>query len=150
MANPFDPRTVLLAKHAQHVVLVHFPIALFLTGFLFDVAAGWKRNPSWETAAFYNVCLAGVAAVPTVLSGLLAWRWELEGRRLHGILLMHLSFAVAATALMMLSGWLHWTGRRRPERKGRSLRVAVEFAAVMLVMATAHLGGFLSGVNSTF
>jgi hypothetical protein len=27
--NPFDLKTVLLAKHAQHVVLIHFPIALF-------------------------------------------------------------------------------------------------------------------------
>lgn len=150
MANPFDPRTVLLAKHAQHVVLIHFPIALFLTGFLFDVAAGWKRNTSLETAAFYNVCLAGVASIPTALSGLLAWRWELGGRRLHGILLMHLSFAIAATVLMMLSGWLHWTSHKRPGREARSLRVAVECATTVLVMATAHLGGFLSGVNSTF
>jgi hypothetical protein len=28
--NPFDLRTVVLAKHAQHVVLIHFPIALFI------------------------------------------------------------------------------------------------------------------------
>jgi hypothetical protein len=27
--NPFDIRTVLVAKHAQHAVLIHFPIALF-------------------------------------------------------------------------------------------------------------------------
>jgi hypothetical protein len=26
--NPFDLKTVVLAKHAQHVVLIHFPIAL--------------------------------------------------------------------------------------------------------------------------
>ena len=27
--NPFDIKQALLAKHAQHVVLIHFPIALF-------------------------------------------------------------------------------------------------------------------------
>jgi uncharacterized membrane protein len=27
--NPFDIKTVMLAKQAQHVVLIHFPIALF-------------------------------------------------------------------------------------------------------------------------
>ena len=32
MVNSFDLRTILLAKHAQHVVLIHFPIALFMTG----------------------------------------------------------------------------------------------------------------------
>jgi uncharacterized membrane protein len=36
MANPFDWRTVLLAKHAQHVALIHFPIALFIVGVVFD------------------------------------------------------------------------------------------------------------------
>jgi uncharacterized membrane protein len=35
MVNPFDLKTVLLAKHAQHVVLIHFPIALFITAAAF-------------------------------------------------------------------------------------------------------------------
>ena len=43
--DPFDPKTVLLAKHAQHVVLVHFPIALFLTAVGFDLAAQWMKKP---------------------------------------------------------------------------------------------------------
>ena len=45
--SPFDWRSVLLARHAQHVVLIHFPIALFITGVLFDVAvatASVRRN----------------------------------------------------------------------------------------------------------
>jgi len=29
--NPFDIRSVILAKHAQHVVVIHFPIALFIS-----------------------------------------------------------------------------------------------------------------------
>jgi uncharacterized membrane protein len=39
MANPFDLKTVFLAKHAQHVVLIHFPIALFITAVAF-----WLRR----------------------------------------------------------------------------------------------------------
>ena len=35
--NPFDLKTALLAKHAQHVVLIHFPIALFMVSFAFDL-----------------------------------------------------------------------------------------------------------------
>jgi uncharacterized membrane protein len=34
--NPFDIKTVVLAKHAQHVVLIHFPIALFITAVAVD------------------------------------------------------------------------------------------------------------------
>jgi len=44
MVNPFDPRTVLLAKHAQHVALVHFPIALFITAVAFDLASQWTKS----------------------------------------------------------------------------------------------------------
>jgi hypothetical protein len=30
--HAFDIRTALFAKHAQHVVLIHFPIAQFIIG----------------------------------------------------------------------------------------------------------------------
>ena len=40
--NPFDLKTALLAKHAQHMVLIHFPIALFMVSFAFEVLALWK------------------------------------------------------------------------------------------------------------
>ncbi len=39
MINPFDPRTVFLARHVQHVVLIHFPIALFIAAVAFDLIA---------------------------------------------------------------------------------------------------------------
>ena len=41
--HPFDIKTVLFAKHAQHVVLIHFPIALFIIGVPFDFLAQWKK-----------------------------------------------------------------------------------------------------------
>jgi hypothetical protein len=41
--NPFDLKTVLLAKHAQHVVLIHFPIALFIAAVTFDLTAQWTK-----------------------------------------------------------------------------------------------------------
>ena len=51
--NPFDLKSVLLARHAQHVVLIHFPIALFLVSVAFDFAAQWRRSGSirqlWRT-----------------------------------------------------------------------------------------------------
>ena len=34
--HPFDMKTVVFAKHAQHVVLIHFPIALVMIGVLFS------------------------------------------------------------------------------------------------------------------
>ena len=50
--HPFDIRTVLLAKHAQHVVLIHFPIALFITGVAFDLVAQWTKRDALAEAAY--------------------------------------------------------------------------------------------------
>jgi uncharacterized membrane protein len=49
--NPFDPKTVLLARHAQHVVLIHFPIALFIAGVTFDLMAQWTKRHGLQAAA---------------------------------------------------------------------------------------------------
>jgi len=54
MANPFDLRAILLAKHAQHVVLIHFPIALFMTGVGLDLASRGKRESQLTAAAYYR------------------------------------------------------------------------------------------------
>jgi uncharacterized membrane protein len=44
MVNPFDLKTAIFAKHAQHVVLIHFPIALFLAAVAFDFMALWMKR----------------------------------------------------------------------------------------------------------
>ena len=58
MVNPFDLKTVLLARHAQHVVLIHFPIALFLTAVAFDLVAQWTKRPGLTDGAYYNLLVA--------------------------------------------------------------------------------------------
>jgi hypothetical protein len=94
MLNPFDPQAALLAKHAQHVVLIHFPIALFITGVAFDFVAQWTGRRSWADASYYNLLLAAASTVPVLITGILAWQLALEGQKLKGILLQHLVFAL--------------------------------------------------------
>jgi uncharacterized membrane protein len=146
MINPFDLKTVFLAKHAQHVVLIHFPIALFITAVVFDLVAQWTKRRSLAHAAYYNLLMAAISTVPVLASGLLAWRFQLEGQKLKGILLLHLVLACASTAIIWAVWWVHFRARRRtgflPD-----YRFAVELMAIGIVALTAHLGGFLSGVN---
>ena len=75
--NPFNLKAALLAKHAQHVVLVHFPIALFLTGVVFEVAARWTKNAARRAnlaaAARLNTLAGAVVVVPTLATGIAAW-----------------------------------------------------------------------------
>ena len=102
--HPFDLKAALLAKHAQHVVLIHFPIALFLTGVAFDLSSQWRKRPALADTAYYNFLVAAIATLPVVASGLLAWQCQLEGRRLKGILLLHLVLGCVSGIMI----WLVW------------------------------------------
>jgi uncharacterized membrane protein len=88
--NPFDVEAALLAKHVQHLVMIHLPIALFMTSLALDLLALWRRNRALATAAYYKLMAAAVATLPAVPTGLLAWKWQLGGARLKGNLRPHL------------------------------------------------------------
>src|ERR1700734_2565314 len=111
--NPFDVRTVVLARHAQHVVLIHFPIALFTAAVGFDYLAQWTRNRTLAAAAYFNLLVAAVSTVPVVVTGLIAWQWALEGQKLKGILLMHLVMGCVSSVLIWLVLLIHWRARRQ-------------------------------------
>ena len=146
MVNPFDLKTALFAKHAQHVVLIHFPIALFIAAVGFDLIAQWTKRRGVAAAAYYNLLASAISTLPVLATGLLAWQFQLEGQELKGILLLHLVLACVSTLLIWLVWWVHFRARRRSVYLP-SYRLAVEFLAVALVALTGHLGGFLSGVN---
>jgi len=146
MLNPFDLKTVFLAKHAQHVVLIHFPIALFIAAVAFDVTAHWTKQRELADAAYYNLLVAAISTLPAIATGILAWQLQLEGQKLKGILLLHLVFAGASTGLIWLVWWVHFRARGRAVVLP-SYRLALEFICVGFVALTGHLGGFLSGVN---
>ena len=144
MESPFDPRTVLFAKHAQHVVLVHFPIGLCLTSVIFEVLGKWRAHAGLISASYYNQVAAAVASVPVVATGLLAWHFQLEGARLKGNLLMHLIFGWLASLLMWTVVLLY----RRTETRWIKIRYGVQFVTAIVISITGHLGGSVSGVNS--
>ena len=55
--NPFDTlKAALEAKgHAQHVVLIHFPIALFLAAVAFDwLWRSGRRTGRWRPQQYFN------------------------------------------------------------------------------------------------
>jgi len=116
VASPFDLRSVLLAKHAQHVVLLHFPIALTITAIVFEWLAAWtpgSRSAALIDAAYWNLTAAAGTAVAAVGTGLLAWQWQLEGARLDGTLLLHAVFGGASAVTILLLWWLRVRQRRR-------------------------------------
>ncbi len=146
MVNPFDPKAALLAKHAQHVVLIHFPIALFISAVAFDFLAKWTKRRGLADTAYYNLIAAAISTFPVLTTGILAWRFQLDGQRLKGLLLLHLVLACVSTVMIWLVWWVHFRTRRRALILP-GYRLPLEVCGVVVIALTAHLGGFLSGVN---
>jgi uncharacterized membrane protein len=136
-----------LAKHAQHVALVHFPIALIFVSVAFDLLSLRKQNLALLRAAYYTLIAAAIAAVPAVTTGILAWQLQFEGKAPRRNLKLHMFLALSASVLIWLVCWLRIREQRKPLANSPHARLAVEIVAVGLTLLTGHLGGFVSGVN---
>ena len=97
-------------------------------------------------AAYYNLLAAAISTFPVLATGILAWQFQLDGKKLKGILLLHLVLASVSSVMIWLVWWLHFRARRRAEALP-NYRLAVEFLGVGIIALTGHLGGFLSSVN---
>jgi uncharacterized membrane protein len=144
--NPFDLKTALLAKRAQHVVLIHFPIALFIAAVAFDLTAQWTKLRGLTDAAYYNLLVAAISTFPVLATGIVAWQFQLEGQKLKGALLLHLVLACISSATIWLVWWLHFRARWRAEALS-VYRLGIEIIGVCIIAFTGYMGGFLSGVN---
>src|SRR6266403_4747468 len=148
MVDPFDLKTALLAKHAQHVVLIHFSIALFITAVAFDLIAHWTKRSGLADTAYYNLLAAAISTLPVIGTGIVAWQFQLDGKKLKGILLLHLVLACVSSGMIWLVWWVNFRARRRRAEALPKYRLAIEFLGVGLIALTGHLGGFLSGINT--
>jgi uncharacterized membrane protein len=145
--NPFDLKAALLAGHAQHPVIIHFPIALFITSAVFELLAVWRKQPLFATVAYYNLLSAGLSLPFTIATGLGAWQWQLEGAQLKGNLQLHLVCALTSAGLILGLCWKRWRLRQKDERPFAPYFVVMTLALIMIAL-TGHLGGILSGVEA--
>src|SRR6266699_1236690 len=132
--NPFDRKAALLAGHAQHPVIIHFPIALFIASAVFEVLALWRKQPVLASVAYYNLVGAALTVPLAIATGLGAWQWQLEGAALKGNLLLHMICALTSASLIFFLYWM----RSRLRKKGNSPGIA--YFAVMMITITGHLG----------
>ena len=145
--NAFDLKAALLAKHAQHPVIIHLPIALFIASLAFDFLAIWRRNSALATVAYYNLLAAAVMTPVAIASGLTAWQWQLEGARLKGNLLLHLIFALSASGMIwVLCGW-RVRQQGTPKQPPGRVYFALALGTLVLIALAGHLGGILRALR---
>ena len=56
-----------------HPLLVHFPIALFSTGLLFDISSYVLEKDELETAGFYTMFMGLISSFFAIISGMVAF-----------------------------------------------------------------------------
>jgi uncharacterized membrane protein len=144
--NPFDLKAALLAGHAQHPVIIHFPIGLFIASVVFDLLAVWRKKPILAAVAYYNLLGAALTLPLAIATGLGAWQWQLEGATLKGNLRLHMICAVTSALLIFFLCWRRSRLRAKNISPGVSY-VTVTLFALMAITLTGHLGGIVSGVE---
>src|SRR5947207_13031887 len=147
-SNPFDLKAALLAGHAQHPVIVHFPIALFIASAVFDILAKWRKEPILAAVGYFNLVGAAITVPLAIATGLGAWQWQLEGATVKGNLRLHMICALTSALLIFFLSWM----RTRLHTKGISPRIGywtVTLIALLVITLTGHLGGILSGVETS-
>ena len=145
--NPFDVKAALLAGHAQHPVIVHFPIALFIASAVFDILAIWRKQPLLAVVAYFNLVGAAITVPLAIATGLGAWQWQLEGAKLKGNLELHLICALTSASLILVLCWIRSRLRARGDSPGASY-FAVMALGLMMITLTGHLGGIVSGLET--
>src|SRR2546421_9702439 len=98
--NPFDLKAALLAGHAQHPVIIHFPIALFIASAVFEVMAVWRKKSVFATVAYYNLLRAALTVPLAIATGLGAGPWQPASATPQGNLLLHIMCALTSASLI--------------------------------------------------
>lgn len=137
------PSTALQFAGKLHPLAVHFPIALVLVTFAFELGYLITRRAPWQETAHL---LAPLAAASAVVAALLGWAAGLHAGypgALAATLTWHRRLGIATAIAAAAMGLLSLAARRSEEgRFALAYRVLLVISAA-LVSATGHLGGTL-------
>jgi uncharacterized membrane protein len=118
-----------------HAILTDVPVGSWSATVIFDSIAAFTRSASLDQAADATLCLGILGASAAAATGMNDWA-EIKSPAARRIGLVHATLNVAATAIFICSG----VARRK---KARSWGRALAATGLVLVAASAHLGGNL-------
>ena len=124
-----------------HPLVVHFPIALLVSGVGLDGVALLLRRPQLHRIALWNVALGTLGAAAAVLSGLRAETVAKHSFEIWQVMELHerLGFATLILGLLIVGGRL-WMRDRLPT----GWRLAAFLMSVAL-LGTLSWGAYLGG-----
>lgn len=126
-----------------HPMVVHFPVALLLTGFVFDLLGALKNQLSYRRAALYMEVVGFAGGVLAVVTGKALEQRMANFGRVPPQLGTHQALAVAGLVLFaVLLAWRVFAVRDREVAGPRSAAYLLLGAvATVLITAAAYVGG---------
>lgn len=126
-----------------HPLLVHFPIAFFSAFFALDLVGTLAKKPQWRSVASWFLYLGTVAALFTVIAGLIAASSVAHGENVHNIMERHEHIGISVLSLaVVLSIWRIKSGALI--RGGaNSFFLILSALLYVLLMLGADLGGLM-------
>jgi hypothetical protein len=133
---------------AYHVVLVHFPIALWMTATLAILIRAFSDGPlakAIDRALVPLLTLGLIAGVAAYVVGLMVWPWEaLSSTPLGRNHMLLATWTVAYWALLLVTRWIQ--GEAIWEGVTRWIMAGLAVLGSILLGITGTLGGHLIGV----
>ena len=132
-----------------HPLIIHFPIALLSTGFLFDFLSYLLKKKGLEFAGWWNLILGMVSALCAIVTGLIADYSSKPGlmdepfpiQKNHGSL--QILASCVFVALLFWRGRLQGTLPKKP--KMVLLYFSITGIAVTILFYGSHLGAVFAG-----
>jgi uncharacterized membrane protein len=125
--------------NAFHPIVVHFPIALFFVSLALDALGTLRRDPALHVAGFYNLAIALISAVASLITGYIAFlrlHFPFEGNTRN-----HIILAISTVVLMAI---LYAIRVHRHEKMGagaRAVYLVVGLIGVVTLGFVGHYGG---------
>ncbi|HEY3332608.1 MAG TPA: DUF2231 domain-containing protein [Capsulimonadaceae bacterium] len=124
-----------------HGAVTHFPVALILVGFLFEIGAPLFKKPEWRVVSFWCLTVGALGSIGALASGWLGAAGVYRDASLPQIVVTHrlFAFVTAITAIAHVAV--------RIVKKDKLEAGVAASALLLLLVATAAVSytGFLGG-----
>lgn len=134
----------------QHAIATHFPIAMLLTGIVFDILASIARKPVWRAVGFWMMLVGALMTIPSVVTGWMTFSVLYSNLIPPVVAVQHRLLAIVTTVLALTLVILRIADRDKATSWTRVLHMLAGIVAALAAGATGYLGGqlvFKGGAN---
>lgn len=134
-----------------HPMIVHFPIALLIVGFLFDIAGSITKRESFTQTAFYLIILGALGVIAAFITGDQAGSGITEEGALKQALENHEDAATLTIWIVSIAAAFRIALVLLKKFKGvlKMVSLALFLIAVLAIARTGYYGGELVYKHAT-